>query len=237
MIEYQASNLVGMQATEHSFAAIADYRADRPAYHDRLGRMLFPLKTPEVSEHDLVERSLRWRVDQAPLRYRPESSAVVEGMMDACLQNGVRLIVATPPMHGLLLELLRRQGAWEVVEGWKRDLVAAAANANARYPSAPPIELWDFAGFWSYNTEPVPPAADRESEMRWHWEATHFRKELGDVVLARVLAANDADTAFGVRLDAVDLERHLAEQRAAGERWRSARPRDVELLDQLGPHA
>jgi hypothetical protein len=194
------------------------------------------MKPPEIPQAELFARSLGWRTGHPPFRYRPESAAVVEEMVAACLDRNVRLVLATPPLHALILELFHRQGAWDAVERWKGDLVGAAQRQSRKHPSARPPEVWDFAGFWSYNTEAVPPPADRASEMRWHWEATHFKKELGDVLLARVLGSQ-GDGDFGVRLDGIDLERHLAAQRVERERWRGAHPRDVEPLDRVEPRA
>jgi hypothetical protein len=232
IVDYHASNVLGMQATEHSIDALVRYRTGRPAYHDSFGRMVFPMKAPDVAQWRMFERALRWRLDAPPFHYRPELAGVLDEMLASCLERNVRLVIATPPMHASALELYHRRGSWDAVELWKRDLVRVAERANGRYPTARPVEVWDFAGFWSYNTEAVPPAGDVVSEMHWHWEATHFKKELGDVVLARILAeASEEPTDFGVRLSAADLERHLAETRRQRERWLKTRPPELRLIE------
>jgi hypothetical protein len=50
-----------------------------------------------------------------------------------------------------------------------------------------PIPLGDFSGYNSMTTEPVPPSGDTTSRMKWYWESSHYRKELGDLVLDRLL--------------------------------------------------
>jgi hypothetical protein len=234
LVEYHASNLAGMQATEQSITSLLRFAGAQPAYHSPFGRMIAPMKPPEISHRELFERSLRWRMDGPALSWREDAIAPVEEMIAACLRRGVRLLIATPPLHALLLELFHRRGAWGTVERWKRDLAAAVERQNEVHAPARPAEVWDFAGFWSYNTEAVPPAADVAGAMRWHWEATHFKKELGDVLLARLLAGADgAGAAFGVRLRAGEVEPHLAAQRTLRERWAKTHADQVELLDRL----
>jgi len=58
----------------------------------------------------------------------------------------------------------------------------ATASGSAR-----PFLLWDFSGCHSVTIEDVPASGDLRSEMRWYWEAGHFKKELGDLVLDKVL--------------------------------------------------
>jgi hypothetical protein len=63
--------------------------------------------------------------------------------------------------------------------------------------------------------------------MRWYWEPSHFKKELGDIVLQIVL--NDRVGAptvagFGVRLTPASLEPHLAVTRAGDAAYRRQNP-------------
>ncbi|MBF0220187.1 MAG: hypothetical protein HQL49_11780, partial [Gammaproteobacteria bacterium] len=90
-------------------------------------------------------------------------------------------------------------------------------------------------------SEPVPAAGDKESEMRWHWESSHYKKELGDLVLDRIFDYHSADrkipSDFGILLMPDNLEQHLAQIRADRERWRSTHSQDIAEIESLTKHS
>jgi hypothetical protein len=49
------------------------------------------------------------------------------------------------------------------------------------------VRLFDFAQESAVSREPVPPPGDRHTQMRWYWEAGHFKSELGDRLVARMM--------------------------------------------------
>lgn len=145
-------------------------------------------------------------------------------------REGVRLHLVIPPSHAWLWDGLLEAGSWPGFEMQKRMWVSVNED-EARRAGRAPFPLWDFSGFNAYTTEPVPPADDRETRMRWYWEAQHFTRQLGDRMLDRMLAdgaknPRRADD-FGVRLDSRNIEARLAAIRAAGDRWRREYPQDV----------
>ncbi len=137
-------------------------------------------------------------------------------------RDNVQLSMLISPAHARQWEALRQAGLWGEFEDWKRMLVQVNAD-EARRAGRTPFALWDFSGFNAYTTEAVPAEGDRTGEMRWYWESSHFRKELGDRVLDRVLGYRAAERPiapdFGVRLDARRLEAQLAAIRAGQQRW------------------
>ena len=42
------------------------------------------------------------------------------------------------------------------------------------HPKAPPITLWDFSGYNTVTTEPVPPLEDRQATMQYYWETSRI---------------------------------------------------------------
>jgi len=145
-------------------------------------------------------------------------------------REGVRLHLLVSPAHARQWETLRQAGLWQEFEDWKRMLVHVN-NEEARRAGRAPFSLWDFSGFNTYTTEDVPAESDRAGAMRWYWESSHFRKELGDIVLNRVLGQNATGhkvaVDFGVRLDARNLDAHLAGMRVAQLRWQQTHAQDV----------
>jgi len=50
----------------------------------------------------------------------------------------------------------------------------------------------------------VPNKKGKNSNLRWFWEPAHYKAEMGDIMLAEMLASNCVDTTsgkFGIRLD------------------------------------
>ena len=97
----------------------------------------------------------------------------------------VKLVIY--PYHAQWLAMLEAAGLWPLFEQWKAQLVREIAGVQASHPGAS-ITLHDFSGFGPYNCERIPAASERSAATRWYWEAGHFKKALGDVVLERLLS-------------------------------------------------
>jgi hypothetical protein len=95
-----------------------------------------------------------------------------------------------------------------------------AADAEQVHPGAPQSVIWDFATFSPYATLPVPDTANDEA-AHWYWEAGHFKKELGDVMLATMLAPPGSsvnDDSFGSLLQPDNIDAWLSQQRDLASR-------------------
>jgi hypothetical protein len=141
-----------------------------------------------------------------------------------------RLTLLISPAHARLWEALYQGGLWPVFEDWKRELVHINDD-EARRARRAPFAVLDFSGFNVYSTEAVPAAGDQETQMRWYWESSHYRKELGERVLDRVLSyrapEHEPAADFGVQVTPANLESHLAGIRKAHARWRTAHAVEV----------
>jgi hypothetical protein len=166
-------------------------------------------------------------------RTSPRFETLAE-LIDLARARNIRLILVTYPYHVHVLELIDAGGLWNAFEDWKRELVAMLARESLAHPGSEPIPLWDFTGYDSYTTETVPPPGDLASEMRWYRDPGHFRRELGDLMLSRVLGPDQAGgQAPGVQLDAECLERHLRRAVADREQYRTAHPEVREQIRAL----
>ena len=134
----------------------------------------------------------------------------------AATQADIRLVIY--PYHAQMLAMLEAAGLWPLFDAWKAQLVLEIGAVKAHYPDAH-ITLVDFSGYGAYNCEPIPAAQDRGAATRWYWEAGHFKKALGDIVLQRLMsdtAMVATDGQFGMPLDGASLEANR--QRIAQER-------------------
>jgi hypothetical protein len=120
--------------------------------------------------------------------------------------HDVKLTLVIAPHHVDALELYWRAGLWPRVEQLKAELTTlVAAQAGT-------VTLWDFLDYSSFNTEPVPAAGDRRTPTSWFWEPTHFKKQLGEVMIQRMFGT-DAPM-FGMALTSANLTERNAEVRA-----------------------
>jgi hypothetical protein len=166
------------------------------------------------------------RLDQARLGLTPEGAidsaemAALREIFQLAAAHDVRLVVFTYPYHADYLMLYRRLGLQGPLEAWKRFLVAADADTTRAYPDAPRAVFWDFATYSRYATLPVPDTAKDEA-ARWYWEAGHFKKELGDVMLSTMLAplgSSVNDDSFGSTLQPDNIDAWLSQQRDLADR-------------------
>ena len=110
-------------------------------------------------------------------------------------------------------------------EKWKFEIVRIN-EVEAKRHGKEPFPIWDFSGFNSVTTETIPPINDSESQMQWYWESSHYKRELGDLVLDRVfnynnLSRNVPDD-FGVLLSLDNIASHLSKVRSDYDIWKTA---------------
>jgi hypothetical protein len=100
-------------------------------------------------------------------------------------------------------------GLWSLFEQWKRDITDFADAARSQGGR---VTVWDFGCAHRLTAEPIPDEGDRKTEMRWYWEAGHFKKQLGDLVLDRILGeALPAEASdFGIDLVPGTVETRIA---------------------------
>jgi hypothetical protein len=119
--------------------------------------------------------------------------------------HDVKLTLAIAPHHVDALELYWRAGLWPRVEQLKTELTALAAAQGGA------VTLWDFLDYSSFTTEPVPRAGDRRTPTSWFWEPTHFKKQLGEVMIERMFGGEAP--AFGVMLTQANVSARNADIR------------------------
>jgi len=153
----------------------------------------------------------------------------VEGIVALAAARGIKLRFVVYPYHAHTLMLFQLTGLWPAYEDWKRELARRIDAA----PGAIDVQLWDFTGFSPYSDERVPIPGDTRTELQWYWEAGHFKKALGDVLLAEMFAAPMDGERWGHRLTGRDVEDLLREQREARDDYERSHPEDIADLEAL----
>ncbi|MBT8422111.1 MAG: hypothetical protein KJP03_03240 [Gammaproteobacteria bacterium] len=123
------------------------------------------------------------------------------------------------PMHVVLLEAIGRQGIDDKFSDWKREMVRIVVEANAATPSLPPMQLWDFSGYNTITTEPVP---DDDADMYGYRDPSHYRQHIGVMMIDKMLglppSGEEPPADFGVVLTPENLAEQLEKQSAGRAR-------------------
>jgi hypothetical protein len=168
------------------------------------------------------------RVFQAGGRSAPGFDAV-DSIIALARAHGITVRFVIYPYHAHTLTLFHLTDLWPAYEDWKRELVRRVDAAQGTMD----VELWDFTGFSPYADERVPQPGDTRTELQWYWEAGHFKKSLGDLLLANMLDAQFEGERWGRRLTGRALEDDLQDQRMARDDYKRSHPKDVAGLTAL----
>lgn len=149
-----------------------------------------------------------------------------EASVTALCRQHTRLRLYINPTHAMTLDVLYWGGKWAAVEGWQHSLSELAARQRR---AGCDLRLFDFSGYNSITTDPIPQASARD-DMQHYWETSHYRSSVGRMVLGRLFGDGSGVPAdFGVELEPATLAIHVANLRAARERYHSAHPQETAL--------
>jgi hypothetical protein len=150
--------------------------------------------------------------------------------------NDINLYLFISPSHARNCEVIKVCGFWQKFEDWKRSMVQIA-NEEASIHGKKAFLIWDFADYNELTTEDVPLPQDKNSDMKYHWETSHYKKELGDMVLDRIFSYDDPGRNlhedFGTILRKENLEEHLLEVRQRQKQYKMSHPQDIIEIKEL----
>ena len=169
-----------------------------------------------------AEENARNWLRKAPRLQSPDGGSSadqrdVEAFLDLASAAGSTVHLVIYPYHAEIRLMLERLGLGGLFADWKKMIVDIAE----RHGGGKAI-VWDFSGIAPETLEPIPAAGDRRTHLRHYWESGHFKKELGDRALARMLGE---PIDFRVPLNGENVDRWLAVDRG----------RVQSLLDAPGP--
>lgn len=144
-------------------------------------------------------------------------------------RTNIRLYIN--PTHALMLDALYWGGKWDSMEAWQRSLVEIVDAARQRGCD---IRLFDFSGFNSITTEAIPQASNRK-KMENYWETSHYRSNVGTMVLERMFnpSKNSVPEDFGVELYSEMLPEHFKRSRLARDKFHINRPIETQFVKKL----
>ena len=105
-------------------------------------------------------------------------------VLELAQSKGMVVKVVIHPYHAQLLSMFEGFGFWPLFEAWKARVVEITEMIDRG--STRHMEVWDFSGFSGHQCELIPSNGDRSTVTRWYWEAGHYKKDLGGVMLAKM---------------------------------------------------
>ena len=141
----------------------------------------------------------------------------LEASISRLCRGGTQVRLYINPTHALTLDALYWSGKWAAMEDWQR---ALAAMSERRRGTGCDVRIYDFSGYNSITTEPIPQVTRRQ-EMDNYWEASHYRQNVGHMIFGRMFggAEQRVPSDFGVELGSAMLPDHLAGMRALRDRY------------------
>lgn len=145
----------------------------------------------------------------------------LDAILVLAAQSDIEVRLVIYPYHAQMLALFEATGLWPTFQQWKQGLTQEISSLRQRYPAAR-VELFDFSGYSAYACERIPDQGDHKTITKWYWEGGHFKKELGEFVLGRVLSKSEtaftqiSGSVFGVRLEQqneLENQRRIADER------------------------
>lgn len=153
----------------------------------------------------------------------------VKEVLRLCRQHGITLQLFTYPYQAHLREIFQVTGQWPLFENWKQTMVLLLSD-EAAASNKPAFQLWDFSAVNSFTTEAIPAKGDRKTIMRWYWEAGHFKSDLGNLMLSRMLAQAAEPADFGVLLTQSNVSEQNTKMKVQHQSYRSNHLAEMEEI-------
>lgn len=157
-------------------------------------------------------------------------------ILELAYKNNIKMTLFISPIHSRLLEVLNKACGYDKFETWKRELVMINEKIAKKYGRVA-IVIWDFSGYNNFTTEELPTMNDTKKQMQYYYESSHYKPELGDIILDRMFDGNFSCGQnypdFGVKLTSQNIEAHLANLRIQRAKYRASHPQDIAEIEAL----
>lgn len=136
---------------------------------------------------------------------RKQSFPDFEEIIELCYENEIELDIIFGPSHIRQWEAFAYYHDYDIWLQWKKDVVLSIEKVASKYYKKP-FRVMDFSVYHPLTAEEVP--KDPKVQMKWHWEGSHYKHELGLIVLDRLTGKSQYKD-FGVKVDSTNIDKHL----------------------------
>ena len=126
-------------------------------------------------------------------------------ILELCYRNKINLDIVFGPSHIRQWEAFKYYKNIETWYKWKKDVVLFVEKI-AKEQEKNPYRIMDFSIYHELTAETVP--TNPKQKMKYHWEASHYKKELGDIVLDRLLDISPYKD-FGIEINSKNIDEHI----------------------------
>lgn len=126
-------------------------------------------------------------------------------ILQLCYKNNIKLNIIFGPSHIRQWESFDYHIGYNVFVKWKRDVVFFVEKI-AKEENKEPFKIVDFSVYHELTAEQIP--KDNEQIMKYHWESSHYKKELGNIVLDRLLGISSYKD-FGTEINIQNIDEHI----------------------------
>lgn len=220
----QLGHTLSVDESYYAIKTLWDNQSQRQAAYQAiytpngLAKRRFPATPRRLFRQILTQNFLVNRYTYAGFCYSMDRLARLRRMLATAERHHITVKLFISPIHAWLLETIRIMGLYPTYTQWQRDLTQL-------------LPLWDFSGYNAFTTETV----TANQPMRWYWDASHYRRALGDIILTQLLTAQGPSD-FGVLIQQTNIEAHLQHQRQAQQRYQQRHAQDIALLERLAQH-
>lgn len=239
-ISYHLDNTISFRVTNASYKTLMSAVRGDSSRFTPLGQTVRHTKKLSDGHRALFAAKLRefFTDTYADLNVSPDRIDRFRAIIQAVRNDGVPIDIVINPIHAAQLEAIATAGLWADFEQWVRDVTAVVEDE--RLVPGPEVRLVCFISYGTHCTEPIPPAGDADTTMRFWWESSHFKDELGAEVLNRLyagIADGQSGQDFGLDLTGVNVDTWIADMRQGRARWERDNPGDVEFVQQVARKA
>ena len=190
-----------------------------------------------------VRYKLEWKIPSTPgprIQSGPPvtpdevtSLGYIQKIVEYCRASNIELSIFLTPSHAHQLELDAATGNWWSIENGKRQIVDMLAKDAEIHGDKQPVPLYDFSGYSHITMEKLPPPGSK-AEMKYYWDSSHFKQNVGDMVLDSMLKMGAKDDAsrgeFGVQLSPDNVETVIARLNESQQRYRLENSQEINTL-------
>lgn len=138
---------------------------------------------------------------------------------------GLHVDLYINPTHAVTIDAWYQAGRGAAYESWLTGLAASAARLRK---AGCEVRVFDFSGFNAVTSEAVPPHGSR-NDMQNFWEASHYRANVGAMILQRLSGGALTFPGFGEELLPATIAAHVAGLRAARLLFEQAYPDEAQM--------
>lgn len=140
---------------------------------------------------------------------KKESFPDFEEIIKLSYENNIKLDIIFGPSHIRQWEALNYYLGYDKWLKWKKDILVSV-NKIAKQYNKKQFRIMDFSVYHPLTAENVP--TDKNTQMKYHWESSHYKNELGLIVLNRLIG-NSEYADFGIELNLRNIDNHLEQQK------------------------